>query len=895
VSADVLSCHPANVLGGGCDGALMDSPATGRGTAWLWLGYLVAGVSLAILYYWSPPDTANFLIWPIIGWSSVLAILVGVKAHHPAVPLAWYLLAGGVAAQIVGDVLYSVSSLVNSSDALFVSSIDFLYLTMYPLVVAALILLVRSRTEGRDHAAIISIGVGLLSWVLLIAPYVRLDDLSVFERFIAIAYPVGDVALLATAVRLAVGGGRRPAAFWFLAVSLLPLLISDTLYSYFNLTGVWQENSISEIGWIAFYVGWGAAGLHPSMRSLSEATVSTRLINTGRLVVIGSAVLAPPVMLLIQGLRGEVTDAIAIAVASAVLFVLVLVRIAGLARDAADQKSEARFRALVDNASDAIVVLDGKGQVQYRTPSTERVLGRVGAELDGRMLADLLEEADKQRLFVMLSNHSATATLEWRIRRGDGDWCDLEVVAADMRATADIDGLVLTMRDITERKHLDLELRRQALHDSLTGLPNRTLFLDRVDQAFKRAERDDESVAVLLLDIDDFKVVNASLGHLAGDDLLIAVGTRLTNAVRSGVTVARLGGDEFAVLVEHEDLDATLELSAMRIQTALLAPFLLRDEEVLVRVSIGVAVGSTRTHTPVDVLRDADLAMYVAKRNGKDRFEQFLPAMHEEARLRLEIAAELRGAIENNELVVFYQPIVDVASGRTRGAEALVRWQHPHRGFLAPNAFIPIAEATGLIVPLGRWVLDEACRRTAEWKRAGLATESFYVSVNLSARHVQDENVLGDVSTALEDSGLAAKALVIEVTESALIEDLVPAAATLARLKKLGLRIAVDDFGTGYSSLAYLSNFPLDIIKLDKSFIDRVATTADGETMVRAVVALAHTLGLTAIAEGVEHGDQAVALEHLGCRLAQGYLFARPMPANDMAALLEQQSLSLAE
>ena len=267
--------------------------------------------------------------------------------------------------------------------------------------------------------------------------------------------------------------------------------------------------------------------------------------------------------------------------------------------------------------------------------------------------------------------------------------------------------------------------------------------------------------------------------------------------------------------------------------------------------------------------------------------------MHEEARLRLEIAAELRAAIEGNELVVFYQPIVDLATGRTRGAEALVRWQHPHRGLLGPNMFIPIAETTGLIVPLGRWVLHEACRTTEEWRKAGLANDSFYVSVNVSARHVQDENVLLDVSTALEVSGLAAKALVVEVTESALIEDLKPAAATLATLKQLGLRIAVDDFGTGYSSLAYLSNFPLDIIKLDKSFIDRVATTADGETMVRAVVALGHTLGLTAIAEGVEHGDQAEVLAHLGCQLAQGYLFARPMPAIDMAALLEQQSLEL--
>ena len=315
--------------------------------------------------------------------------------------------------------------------------------------------------------------------------------------------------------------------------SLVPLLASDALYGYINLTGVWSEHNLVELGWLAFYFGCGAAALHPSMRALSTPTAGPRRITTVRLVLIGSAVLTPPAMLFLQGVRGDVTDAIAIAVTSAVLFVLVLVRIAGLARDAADERSEARFRALVDNASDAIVVLDRQGRVRYQTPSTERVLGRSVAELDGRMFADVLEEADKQRLLVMLSNELATDTLEWRIRRGDGEWCDLEVVAADMRSTADVGGVVLTMRDITERKHFDLELRRQALHDSLTGLPNRALFLDRVEQALRRAERLDGSVVVLLLDLDDFKVVNARLGHAAGDDMLIAVAKRLTTVMRS--------------------------------------------------------------------------------------------------------------------------------------------------------------------------------------------------------------------------------------------------------------------------------------------------------------------------------------------------------------------------
>ena len=863
-----------------------------------WCIYLLAGIPLTVLYFGLPTDIAKVVIWPIIGWSSVVAIVVGVRLNRPQTPIAWYLLAAGVATLIIGDNLYTFENMSHPDDTLFPSYIDVVYLAMYPLLVAGLALLVHRRTAGRDRvglidAAIITVALGLVSYVLLIAPYVRIEDLSMLERLASMAYPIGDVALLATAARLAVSGGRRPFAFWLLAVGLVPLLVSDALYGYVNLTGTWHEHNPINLGWIAFYVMWGAAALHPSMRELSIATVNRRPINTGRLVVIGSAVLVPPTMLFIEDRLDEISNATAISLAGAILFGLVLVRITGLARDAADQRSEARFRALVDNASDAIVVLDAEGRVRYQTPSTERVLGRIADELTGRNFGDLLEEADAERLVVMLSNPSATATFECRIQRSDGHWRDLEVVAADMRATAHIDGVVLTMRDITQRKHLDLELRRQALHDSLTNLPNRTLFLDRAGQALQRADRTHDSVAVLVFDLDDFKAVNDSLGHAAGDDLLVAVATRLSAAMHQGDTLARLGADEFALLVENADPEMTLGLAALDIQAAMHAPFLLGEDEISMNVSIGMAVGSPGTHTPDDVLRNADLAMYVAKRNGKDRFEQYVPAMHEAASRRLEVAAELRHAIERGELVLFYQPIVEVSTGSVHGAEALVRWHHPQRGLLPPSDFIPIAEATGLIIPLGRWVLREACNQTQQWKQAGLADKSFYTSVNLSARHVVDDNVLGDIRTALAVSGLSPEALVVEVTETTLIQDLDRARAALTALKRLGIRIAVDDFGTGYSSLAYLSNFPIDLIKIDKSFIDRVADNAEGETMVRAVVDLAHTLGLQAIAEGVEHADQAVALEHLGCPLAQGFVFAKPMPAAEMAALLVGHSVSL--
>ncbi|MDQ1462496.1 MAG: hypothetical protein QOI08_3980, partial [Actinomycetota bacterium] len=515
-----------------------------------------------------------------------------------------------------------------------------------------------------------------------------------------------------------------------------------------------------------------------------------------------------------------------------------------------------------------------------------RVLGGDDGAIDGRRLAERLERSDADQLELLLTGTSASTTVEWQVLDDAGAGRDLEVIAADMRGVAGVDGLVLTMRDITDRNQLDAELRRQALHDGLTSLPNRALFLDRVGHALSRGHRDGHSVGVLFMDLDDFKLVNDSLGHAGGDELLIAVAARLTTMIRPGDTVARFGGDEFALLVEDVDVASTINQVADRVQEAFQEPLSVGDSHVLARFSIGIAVGGSDTHNPDDLLRDADAAMYVAKRSGKARHVLFEPAMHEESQRRLAIAGELRGAIDRNELVVFYQAIVDVHSGRTQGAEALVRWNHPHRGLLQPDDFIPMSERNGVVIPLGQWVLAEACSQVQQWKRAELVDEAFYIAVNLSARHLQDSHVVAHVVEALERSELSPAALVLELTETALLEDLDRTRSTLAALKDLGIRLAVDDFGTGYSSLSYLSAFPVDVIKIDKSFIDQLALTSGGEAMVRAVVELVHALGLVAVAEGVEERDQAAALEHIGCKLAQGFLFAKPMAASEMTKAL---------
>lgn len=865
--------------------------------AWLWRLYLVLGIALTAAYYLLPSESAGLFVWSIIGWSSVIAIIVGIAVNRPDLRVAWYLLAAGVAMQVIGDNLYNYRTIVQHLDVANPSYIDLAYLPMYPLVIGGVALLVRRRTSGRDRSSLIDVGIitaslGLLTWVLLIGPYIHSMHIGAPERLISIAYPIGDIALVATATRLAVGGGRRTTAFWLLTASIIPMVGADTLYSYLSLVGVYPEHSFIEAGWIAFYIGWGAAALHPSMRALSTPTPSSARISTVRLLVLGSAALVPPAVLFTQGALGQAPDTISIALAGTVLLVLVLIRTARVAQHAAAERSEARFRTLIDKTSDAIVVIDGKGRIRYHTSSTERMLGRSASELEGTSLSELLAEDDARRLVVLLTSDTVSTTLGWRIQHADGRWREVEVTADDLRAASDVGGIVFTMRDVTDRNRFDLEFRRQTLHDSLTGLANRKQFIVRVAQTLTSGKRSDRPVAVLFVNLDDFKMVNDSLGHAAGDTLLIAVAARLTTVARSGCRVARLGGDEFGLLLENGHADGGPKLAAVRVQAALQPPFLVTGKQISVRASIGIAVGSPWTHSADNLLRDANLAMSFAKQMGKDRFELFLPAMHEKATRRLDVAAELLGGIERNELTVHYQPIIDVSNGHIVGAEALARWQHPTLGLLLPKDFIPIAETTGLIGALDRWVLNEACRQTNEWKNADVVDESFHVNVNLSAVHLRDPSVVETVNAALNASGLDAQALVLEVNESALIEDHDSSRASLDSIKEVGVRVAVDNFGIGYSSFAHLIKFPIDFIKISKSFIDHVNTT-EGATMVRALVDLAHSLGHNAIAEGVEHLDQARAIELLDCDFVQGNLFAEALSPSDIAVLLVNQFVAI--
>jgi diguanylate cyclase (GGDEF)-like protein len=434
---------------------------------------------------------------------------------------------------------------------------------------------------------------------------------------------------------------------------------------------------------------------------------------------------------------------------------------------------------------------------------------------------------------------------------------------------------------LSERDTLAAQLEHQAFHDGLTDLANRALFNDRVRHALARARREGGGPAMLFLDLDDFKVVNDNLGHGAGDRLLREVAARLRSCLREHDTVGRIGGDEFAILAEDTDL-ATARLLAERVIATLAAPFPLVGGQVTIRASVGIALDEGRTLDEAQLLRNADIAMYAAKSRGKGTYEVFQGSMLRSVRDRHDVHAALEGAIERRELVVHYQPIVDLHSGRVVGAEALVRWPRPDRGLVPPAEFIPVAEETGLVVEIDRFVLRQACRQMAGWAAdAG----PLLLHVNLSANHLLRGDLSANVAAALRDSGLAPECLALEITESVLMHDLELGILRLKELKRLGVHLAIDDFGTGYSSLAYLRQMPIDAVKIDKSFVDGVAGGPEESAVARAIIALAGTLHLDTVAEGVEHAEQATALAELGCHLAQGYHFSRPIPAADMAHL----------
>ena len=1023
-------------------------------------------VVLTALYYLFPEQR---LLFVAIGVTGVIGIVLGVFLNHPAHRLPWLLLAAGNFAFAAGQATQIILIQLLDEEIPFPSIADGFYLAAYPLYAAGLLGFVHWRTSWRDRASLVdaltlTVGMALLSWLFLIDPYARAAGLTWWQKAFAIAYPLGDILVLAMLLRLIVGRGGISRSLLLLTAGTVGLLTADVLYGLIQLNGTWRTGSAVELGWAVLYGAWAAAALHPSMRLLTKPVPlrAAAETGTGRLSLLTLASLIAPAILLTEAVRGVRSNVGVIGVFSAVLFLLVLHRLSGvvathrravsrekvlrnavsslggagelrdvaaavhsavtelmshgpprsalltlpdstlwvngahgvlrgplaarataavreliesgenrlvtldgvgpdlaahftgsdeeptrtgyalvcplasqdhlssdpligvlivagdehdllllrdtlatlaaqaalaaarvtLAQEVNRRNSEMYFRTLVQNASDVILILDEDDGVRYASPSADQVLGL--PDLEGSLLVDLVPPQDSHAVVETLGRirrgEYQSKREHWRMVRADRSSIEVEVRWSDLREEATVGGVVLTLRDVTEQRKLERELTHQAFHDSLTNLANRVLFQDRVNHALAQAQRDGTVVGVLFIDVDDFKVINDIHGHGVGDELLVALSLRLQTTVRASDTAARIGGDEFALLVEGSVTTEGVERFTEHVMTVFAEPFQLSVGPMSTFASIGVATTEDSIDS-VELLAHADLALYSAKMAGKRQWRRYHPEMQSGMAERANLQEALDSSTIETSFMVLYQPIVELASGKIAGFEALVRWPHSTRGMVMPEQFITLAEESGQIVPLGAWVLDQAAAEAVRWEasllRGGTADRNVpYISVNVSPRQFRDDEFYNVVRRALDLSGIEPSSLVLELTESVLMYNDERILAEMNSLTDLGIRIAIDDFGTGYSSLSYLREFPISVLKIDKSFVDELGRSPEQYALVEGITHLADTLGLTVIAEGVENVRQQESLISMGCRLAQGYLFAEPVSAEEAEQLV---------
>jgi len=818
-------------------------------------------------------------------------------------------LAGAAFCVFIGDTCWMYYELVLGTEQTQVWT-DLVSLTSYPLWLAGLLafpVAPRAREERAKFwfdVATVLVGGSMLVWFLVLRPTALATRSPGLEGGLAIAFPVGDLVLLLAAATML---GRAPAesvrrALHFLVLAIGAQFVADLVYGNMRLASDYHTGDVLDVIWLsagvlfalAARVQWIVAsrGVAPERQ---EAATLPRVSVLPYASVIGGAGL-----LLYASYPVWDQELGQVILGSLALTALVVGRQMMAARDNVRLVSERvrqdeRFRSLVQNGSDLITVVDDTHRISYQSPSISRLFGHQPPELEGLPLVDLAhpEDAAAVQLFLhrSVADGAASVPIQWRMWHRDGTWRPVESVGTNLLRDTSVRGIVLNTRDVSERKALEAQLTHQAFHDPLTGLANRALLRDRADHALTRGHRRERApLAMLFLDLDNFKTVNDSLGHAAGDSLLVEAARRLVACVRAADTVARLGGDEFAVFIEDPGEDVECSQVAERIVAALGRPFTMSGREIFVGASLGIAAAQDGDGAD-DLLRNADVAMYMAKTRGKGRYERFAPEMHATAVERIELESDLRRAIEHEDFVLHYQPIVILETGRITGVEALVRWQHPVRGLLPPAQFIPMAEETGLIMPLGAWVLREACSQVQQWRARRGDAAPLVLTVNVSGRQLQSAQFVDDVRAALDGSGLAPHALILELTESVLTTQTESVITALQAVKAVGVRLAIDDFGTGYSSLSYLQRFPIDILKIAKPFVDDVAAAAnptdpDRRALAQAVITLGATLSVRTIAEGIEQPQQRARLQELGCGLGQGFHFSRPVPAAELETLL---------
>lgn len=835
--------------------------------------------------------------------ATVLAGAAALGSADPAARRTWWLLAAALGCYTIGNIshatywVFDVDPFPSIGDAFFVA--------FYPLVFAAAVLALRSAAVrvhwarlGLD-AAILLLGFGGFFWFFVIAPTAAAQqDPDVLRYVLAQTYiALNCVVLLACAVLLMHSSSmpipRR--SIMLLTLGFSAMSVADIVWAMSKVGGDYLPGGVSDAMYLSCYV-WLAAAAREHLRGTRAARRAPGPVASVLLQGIPYIAMLASFLVLVAVESSAASSPVNLmTVIIFVLTALVMLRQGVISRDHALLRErraaglvEARYASLIKNASDVIMIADAEGQLRFASPAAERTFAIHPDELVGRNLLDLLSDGDRERLAAFLAEVAATegrtvgpveAVVETGERRST-----LECVGSNLTDDPAIAGLALNFRDVSERKALEEQLRKLAFHDHLTLLANRSLFWNRVEHALALAQRTRQRVAVMFLDLDNFKIVNDTLGHDAGDRLLQAAAQRLVKATRPSDTVARLGGDEFAILLEGIDSETDIERIARPISTAFSRPLLVDGRETDASASIGVAC-SRPGDDAEQLLRNADIAMYNAKAAGKSRLVVFEPRMQQQLHDRLRLEQDIDLALARNEFFLEFQPVVDLTRRELLGVEALLRWRHPQRGIVMPGSFISIAEESGRIVEIGRQVLVEACTQIRNWGASLPAGEGLRVAVNISGRHLQQGNLVEDVRYALEVSGLDPGSLVIELTEGTIMQNTEVNLERFRELKALGVRLAIDDFGMGYSSLSYLHRFPIDILKIDRAFVSRMTEQNGGPELARAVVMLGMTLGLETVAEGIENEDQVAYLLDLGCVAGQGFLFASSCSLDEVAAM----------
>ncbi|BCJ55137.1 hypothetical protein Asp14428_66120 [Actinoplanes sp. NBRC 14428] len=848
--------------------------------------------------------------------AAAIVCLVRAGTHRGRLRAAWGLLGLGVLSWASGQMCAVWLDTFTGSVPL-PSQADVGYLGMIVLTSAGLLVLpVAAQTPANRARSVldglmVAFSLMLMAWIFVVEPILDAGGDSALALYVSLAYPLGDVVIVTIVVYMLALQRRRGRTFAHLALvgaGTVAFAVSDIGYAYLNLIGGYSSGGVTDIGWFAGFSLILLAAARPVTAGPDEPAPAGEGSQPFGVLLPYVAVVAALITSVVWFARTGQNSAFVAYTRSTLILLMVGRQLLTLrenrsltsdlearvaARTAELSASEQRFRALVQHSSDVVTVVGPDTEVLYQSESVRRVFGFPAQVLTGRRLTSVLDADSAVRLADALCSVSsrpyATTVLELTVRHRDRRLRQAEITVTNLLTDPNVGGLVLNTRDISERKELQEQLVHEAYHDALTQLANRALFRERVAEALEQ-RGDDGDVTVLFLDLDGFKEVNDSLGHLAGDKLLVQVADRLRGSVREGDTVARFGGDEFAVLIRSELGADEAEGLAQRIVDGLHEPFRIDERELHVRGSVGLAAYAALgpgdgADAAEQLMRNADLAMYRAKTSGGSGFAAYDPQMLAGLVERLELEADLRLALTRGELKVHYQPTIDMADSSVVGFEALVRWQHPVRGLISPMDFIPLAEATGLIVPLGRYVLTEACRQAMEWARES-GRPPVKMAVNVSVRQFDRTDLAAVVREVLTGTGMPADRLCLEMTESVLMTDTEENLAQLVRLKALGVTLAIDDFGTGYSSLAYLRRFPVDTLKIDRSFVERLGGQSDDAALAGTIVQLGQSLGMTTVAEGIEEYGQLAALRAMGCEFAQGFYFSRPVPAGEAGRLL---------